>query len=90
MGSDKAMKLLLVGPSSMKRFVLHFAKRRKLALILDDPFNAGGAEAPNQLVLEVGDAHIEAERFQSNSIEIASEASLLETSPEVTLLGQVV
>ena len=64
----------------MERLVLHRPERAKLTLRLDDLFDARGSEAADHLVLEVGDAHMEAERLRLRSIQSASDAGLLEAA----------
>jgi hypothetical protein len=81
--SQEPMKLLLARPRSVEWFVLHLPKRRHLALLLDDPFDALRADGTNELVLEVGDAYEEAERPQPRSIEITAEAGVLKCPPNV-------
>jgi hypothetical protein len=63
-GADEAPKLLLAAASLPGRLLLQGAERSKLALGLDDLFHTGGTQAADQLVLQVGDAHVEPECFQ--------------------------
>jgi hypothetical protein len=88
--SYEAVKVLLEGPAAVEGLVLQLPKRCELALALDDQLDARGAEASNQLVLEVGVAHVEAETLQLRAVEIRSEAGVLETSADVILLREVV
>jgi hypothetical protein len=88
-GADEAPKLLLAGPSSPGRLLLERAERSKLALSLDNLFHTGGTQAADQLVLQVGDAHMEPERFQLGATEVGAEAGPLQTAPEVALLTGV-
>jgi hypothetical protein len=73
-GAEEAPKLLLAAPCSPGRLPLERAERSKLALGLDDPFHAGGAQAADQLVLEVGDAHVEPEGFHLGATEAGTQA----------------
>ena len=59
--AHKAPKLLLIVPSSPCRLLLQDPERSKLTLSVDYPLHAGGTEAADQLVLQVCDAHVEAE-----------------------------
>jgi hypothetical protein len=88
-GADEASKLRLAAPSLPGRLLLERAERSKLALGLDDPFHTGGTKAADQLVLQVGDAHVEAECFHLGATEVGAEAGPLQTTPEVALLTGV-
>ena len=88
-GADEAPKLLLAGPSSPGRLPLERAERSQLALGLDDLLHSGGAEAADQLVLQVGDAHVEPECLHLGATEVGTEAGPLQTAPEVALLAGV-
>jgi carbonic anhydrase len=61
----------------------------ELALRVDDALDGGGAERADQLVLEVGVAHVEAEALHLGSPEVGAEAGSLEPAPELALLGRV-
>jgi hypothetical protein len=88
-GADEAPKLLLAAPCSPGRLLLEGAERSKLALGLDDLFHTGGTKAADQLVLQVGDAHVEPEDFHLGATEVGAEAGPLQTAPEVALLTGV-
>jgi hypothetical protein len=88
-GAEEAPKLLLAGPSSPGRLPLERAKRSKLTLRLDDLFHTGGTKAADQLVLQIGDAHIEPECLHLGPTEVGTEAGPLQTAPEVALLTSV-
>ena len=88
-GADEAPKLLLAAPSLPGGLLLEGAERSKLALGLDDLFHTGAAKAADQLVLQVGDAHIEPEGFHVGATEVGAEAGPLQTTPEVALLAGV-
>src|SRR6202022_4471626 len=68
---------------------LQAVQRWKLALRLDDPLHGLDAKGPDQLVLEVGDADVEAEALQAGAVQVAAEAGAVEGSPEVGLLALV-
>jgi hypothetical protein len=88
-GADEAPKLLLAAPCSPRRLLLERAERSKLALGLDDLFHSGGTKTADQLVLQVGDAHVEPEGFHVGATEVGAEAGPLQTAPEVALLAGV-
>jgi hypothetical protein len=87
--SHEAPKLLPSGPSLPRWLLLEGAERSKLTLGVEDLFHGGGTERPDQLILQVCDAHVETERFHLGATEVGAEAGLLETVPEVTFLSGV-
>jgi hypothetical protein len=88
-GADEAPKLLLAAASLPRRLPLEGAERSQLALGLDDLFHTGGTKAADQLVLQVGDAHVEPECFHVGATQVGAEAGSLQTAPEVGLLTGV-
>jgi hypothetical protein len=88
-GADEAPKLRLAAPSSPGRLLLEGAERSKLTLSLDDLFHTGGTKAADQLVLQVGNAHIEPECLHLGATEVGAKAGPLQTAPEVALLAGV-
>ena len=58
-------------------------------LALCNAFDRVGAESADQLVLQVGLAHEEAEGLHVGAREVAAEARLLERAPVVALLRRV-
>ena len=88
-GTDEAPKLLLAAPSSPRRLLLEGAERSKLTLNLDDLFHTGGTKAADQLVLQVGDAHVEPECLHVGATEVGAKAGPLRAAPEVALLAGV-
>ena len=79
-----------LGASSLlRRLLLEGAERSELTLRVDDLLHRGGTEGADQLVLQVGDAHVEAERFHVGAGQVGAEAGPLEPAPEVALLGGV-
>ena len=73
----------------MRRLLLQRRNDPKLTLSVDDLFHGGGTEGADQLVLQVCDAHVEAQRFHVGASEVGAEAGPLETAPEVALLSGV-
>jgi hypothetical protein len=88
-GADEAPKLLLAAPCSPRRLPLERAERSKLTLGLDNSFHTGGTKAADQLVLQVGDAHVEPEGLHLGATEVGTEAGPLQAAPEVALLAGV-
>ena len=88
-GANEAPKLRLAAASLPGRLLLEGAERSKLALSVDDLFHTGSTEAADQLVLQVGDAHIEPECFHVGPTEVGTEAGPLQTATEVALLTGV-
>jgi hypothetical protein len=84
--AHEAPKLLLICASSPCRLLLERAEGSKLSLGGNDPFYESGAESADQLVLQVDDAHIEAECFHVGAGEIGAEAGPLERALEVSFL----
>ncbi len=84
--AHEAPKLCLLRPPLPRRLLLEGAERSKVSLSADDPFDGGGTEGADQLVLQVCDAYVETESFHSGASEVGAEAGPLETAPEVALL----
>src|SRR4029450_6065262 len=85
-GAEEAPELLRTGPSPPRGLLLERAKSVKFALRVEDRLHHGGAEDADQLVLEIGNAHIKPEAFHTGAIEVGPEAGPLETAPEVAFL----
>jgi hypothetical protein len=88
-GADEAPKLRLAAASLPGRLPLEGVERAKLTLSLDDLFHTGGTKAADQLVLQVGNAHIEPECLHLGATEVGAKAGPLQTAPEVALLAGV-
>ncbi len=88
-GAHEAPKLLLGGPSFLRRLLLEGAERMKLPLSSDYLLHGCGPESADQLVLQVCDAHVETEGFHLGASEVGAEAGPLETAPEIALLSGV-
>src|SRR6266496_3674341 len=87
--AHEAPKLLLVRPSSPRRLLLEGAERCKVSLSVNELFDGGGTESADQLVLQVGDAHVETKSFHIGASEVGAEAGPLETALELALLRGV-
>src|SRR5438105_3854254 len=61
------------------------AEGAEVALRVDHRLDGSGAESAYQLVLEIGDAHVEAQQFHLDARELRAEAGPLETAPEHVL-----
>ena len=88
--AHEASKLLLSCSSEPCRLLLEGPERSKVTLSVDDLFHGGGTEGADQLVLQVGDAHVETESFKIGASEVGAEAGPLEAALEVALLCSVV
>ena len=84
--ADEAAQVLDRAASPLSRLCLQTAQRRKLALPRDHTLDALDAKGPDQLVLEVGDADVEAEALKRGAVQVAAEAGALEGPPKVWLL----
>jgi len=88
-GAHEAPKLGFGGQPSPGRLVLQSAKRSQVSLSADNPFDGGGSEGADQLILEICVAHVETEAFRVGAAEMSAEAGALEGAPEVVLLRGV-
>ena len=84
-----APKLLLRSPSLPCRLLLKSAERSKVPLGLSDPLHGVGAERADQLVLQICNAHVEAEPLHVDACQVGAETGSLETAAEVTLLTRI-
>jgi len=73
-GADEAAQVLDRAASPLSGLRLQAAQRWKLALRPDDPLDALDAKGPDQLVLEVGDADLEAEALQAGAVQGSADA----------------
>jgi hypothetical protein len=87
--SHEAAKLLLSRASLPLRLLLEGAERADVAVSRENVFDRGDAEGPNQLGLEIGLAHVEAEFFHFGASEIGAQAGALESMSELGLLASV-
>ena len=83
------LKLLLSRPSLPGGLLLQGAERSKVSLSLGDLLHGPRAEGADQLVFQIGDAHVETQPFHLGAREVDAEAGSLETTPEVALLSRV-
>ena len=88
-GAHEASQLLLPGPVALRGLAAEGAERPELALPGDEPLDRGGAEGADQLVFQVGDAHVEAEPFGVVAGQHGAEARAGQAAPEVSLLPLV-
>jgi hypothetical protein len=72
-----------------RRLLLESAEGSKVSLSVNDPFHRGGTERPDQLVLQVCDAHVETPPFHIDAGEVGAEAGPLETAPEFGLFCHI-
>src|SRR5215208_1539545 len=84
-----APELLLPRPPAPCWLFLERAKRSEVALGVGDLLHGLGAESADQLVLQVYDADIEAQRLHLGASEVEAEAGALEAAPKVPLLAGV-
>ncbi len=82
-------ELLFDRSALLRRLTLKGAERSQLALDLDDLFDGGGAKGPDQFVLEVIDADVEAQSLEIAAREVGAESRPLERPPEVALLPRI-
>jgi ubiquinone/menaquinone biosynthesis C-methylase UbiE len=87
--AHEAPELLGVRPSLPSRLLLEGAEGPELSLGVDDPLHGGGAQGPDQLVFQVGDADVEAEPLHLGAIEVGAESRPLEPPSELALLRGV-
>jgi hypothetical protein len=88
-GAEEAPKLLLDAPAAPRGLLLEGAERFQVTHGVDDLLDGGGPQCADQLVLQVGDADVEAEPFLIGAREVGAEAGSLEAAPEVALLAGV-
>jgi SAM-dependent methyltransferase len=88
-GPEESPELVLERPSLPPGLLLECAERSKLALRLDDPLHRGCAHGPDQLVLQVRDAHVEPQGFHVGATEVRAEPGSLEGSAEIPFLRLV-
>jgi hypothetical protein len=72
-----------------RRLLLQRPEGSKVTLPLGDLLHTVGAKSTDQLVLEVLDADVEAQRLHVGASEMGPEPGPLETAPEVILLSRV-
>jgi hypothetical protein len=85
----EAPKLLNIGPCLLRGLLLERSEGSKLTLRVDDLFHRGDSESPDQLVLQVCDAHVEPECLHVGPSEVGAMAGPLESAPKVALLAGV-
>ena len=88
--AHEAPKLLLGGPPFPRRLPLEGAEGPKVSVRFDDLLHLRGTERADQLVLQIRDAHVEAQPFHVGTSEAGAESGPIETAPELALLCVVV
>ncbi len=88
-GADEAAELLLGRSPSPGGLLLEGAEQPELAPGIEHTLDGRDAQSPDQLVLEVGDAHVEAESLHVRPGEVGAEARPFEGAHEVALLALV-
>src|SRR5512134_153210 len=73
-GAHEAPELLLRGLPLLRRLTLERAERPELALGVDHVLHGVGADGTDQLVLEVRDADVEAQRFHLVTRKVGAES----------------
>jgi hypothetical protein len=86
---QEAAQLVLDRPVPVRGLLLVGAKRSKLAVSGEDLLHGRSAKAPDQLVLQIPVAHVEAEAFHLRSAELDTEPRALQSTPEPVLLTGV-
>ena len=79
--AHEAPQLSVEPLSPPRRLLLERPERAEVAFGLDDGLDEGRAERTDQLVLQVGDADVEAEPLHVGAGELGAEAGPLETAP---------
>ena len=87
--AHEAPKLLLERALSPRRLPLEGSEGSEVALRVDHVLDRGRPERSDQLVLQVRDAHEEADAFHGGACEVGPEVGALETSAELTLFPDV-
>ena len=77
------------GATMLRGLLWKVQKRTKVSVGVEDLFDRRGAEAANQLVLEIVDTDEESQRLHAVAIKIGAETGPLETAPNVVLLAGV-
>ena len=81
--------MLLEAERSLRGLLLERREWSPLALVIDDLEDGVDSDCPDELVLEVGVTHVEAECLHLCSPEIRSEARPLETASERGFLTRI-
>ena len=87
--SHEAPQLLLRRSSLPHGLFLQRSEGSKVSLRVDDPLDRRDSESPDQLVLEIRDAHVEAEGLHVGAREVGPESRALETASEVALFSRI-
>ena len=87
--SEEAPKLSLGRPTSPLGLLLEGAKRREASARPEYCLDGRRAERANELALEIGIAHVEAETLHAFAGEVCAEPRLLQSAAEASLLADV-
>src|SRR4051794_11554176 len=86
---QEAVQLFLGSPFAMRELLLVGAKRPQSPVRGEHSLRGRGAEAADELALQVGLADVEAEPFHLGAVEAESEACPLESTAQLALLRRV-
>ena|SRR5215211_634832 len=89
LAAEPAVKLRFRGSSPPRGLVLEGSERAELPVRVDHLFHRRRTEGADQLVLEVGYADVEAERFHPGAGQAGAEAGALESALEEAFLRGV-
>lgn len=89
-GPHEAAQLLVERSISLSGLCLEAAKRTQLTLRLEHRLDPRATHGTNQLILEISDAHEEAELFDRWTGQASTEPGPLQSVDDVTFLGVVV
>jgi hypothetical protein len=88
-GAHEAPQLLLDVPLLLGWLFLEDTECPQVALGVDDLLHGGGTERADQLLFQVGDAHVETERLHVGASEVAAETCSLQGARKVAFLSGV-
>lgn len=83
-------QLFLDGTATPRRHLLEGPEAMEITVAAQDVFDGYRTERANQLILQIRDAHEEAEPFHCRAREIRAETGALERSPKDPLLACIV
>jgi hypothetical protein len=87
--AHEAPQLLVHGPASPRRLLLERPEGAEVSLRLGHLFDAGDADSPDQLRLQIGNADEEPEPFHARAVEAGAETGPLEATAILALLAGV-
>jgi hypothetical protein len=77
------------GPISLRRLPLHGAERSELSLSVDQSLHGAGPEGPDQFVLQVDDADVEAQQLHPGPRQIGPDSGPLQTTKKAALFCDI-